>query len=366
MGAQADRIAGFLLPQISAATTRARYFSFLCWAVRKSGGKLPIIHRLEAELALEEADRHNGDAPNVCPGVVGRSRALRYLEEHDWKAPERPERLYKSTAFATYRPTMRGLGLLKPSRTPELTVDGNRLATAFERSRGRKPRCLGDISTEEQGRLKMLLGLDYRKQAAIPLASNRRRATYEAVCRELEYGDAAFVLEGFAQIGARPTAVAFELHRAFVWELLSCGLALAFSMLLAKGRKSPVVSALRQELGRRPRRLPLRLFSASDPECSGHVVAMLRAAMNFNPLKLNLDPGPTRLAARLVDERDPDRFVQQLVERHHIAKPESPWIALAGNSVQVLAPKKSLVFAVRPRTYRLDAFGQLLRDLGMI
>ena len=39
MGAQADQLADLLLPQLSVATTRARYFSFLCWAVRKSAGK---------------------------------------------------------------------------------------------------------------------------------------------------------------------------------------------------------------------------------------------------------------------------------------------------------------------------------------
>jgi hypothetical protein len=49
-----------------------------------------------------------------------------------------------------------------------------------------------------------------------------------------------------------------------------------------------------------------------------------------------------------------------------MVKPDEPWIALASDKVQVLAPKKSLAFQVRPRSYRLDAFAQLLRDLGML
>ena len=367
MGAQADQIADFLLPQLTGATRRARYFSFLCWAVRKSAGSTSIIHHLEAELALEEADRHKDEPANACPGVVGRSRAVWYLAAHKGMPPRRPERLYKNTAFATYRPTMRGLGLLKGSRSPELTVEGERLATSFEQSRGRKPRCLGDITVSEQAPLKMLLGLDYRKQTDLSDASKRRRATYEVVRQALEDGlDSASVLEQYAQIGHRPSGVATTLHRAFVWELLSSGLALAFSMLIEKGSKGPIVRALRQELGGRPRRPLLGLFSGSNPECGGHVVALLRAAMNLAPLKLALDPGPARLAARLVVERDPDEFLRQLVERHRMAKPDAPWITLAGDKVQVLAPKKALVFGVRPRTYRLDAFSQLLRDLGMI
>jgi hypothetical protein len=371
MGAQADQIADLLLPQLTVATTRARYFSFLCWAVRKSAGSTSIItsiHRLEAELALEEADRHKSEPANACPGVVGRSLAARYLKEHKGKRPQRPERLYKNTAFATYRPTMRGLGLLARSRHPKLTVEGERLATTYEQSRGRKPRCLGDITVSEQVPLKVLLGLDYRKQRMdLPVASMRRRATFEAVSQALKEGhDSASILEQYAQVGLRPSDVAKALHRAFVWELLSSGLTLAFSMLLAERRKDPIVRALRHKLGERPRRPLLSRLSASDPECSGHVVALLRAAMSLDPKKLELDLGPGRLATRLVVERDPDEFLRQLVERHRMAKPETPWIMLASDKVEVLAPKKSLVFDVRPRTYRLDAFEQLLRDLGMI
>src|SRR5262249_54949228 len=154
--------------------------------------------RLEAKLALEEAVRHNGDPADACPGVIGRSRAASYLEQHNGEPPGRPERLYKNTAFGIYRPTMRGLGLLTRGRSPELTDEGERLAAAFQQSRGRKLPCLGDITASEQVPLKMLLGLDYRKQVDLAVLSMRRRATFETIKGALENGfDSAGVLEQY-------------------------------------------------------------------------------------------------------------------------------------------------------------------------
>jgi hypothetical protein len=49
-----------------------------------------------------------------------------------------------------------------------------------------------------------------------------------------------------------------------------------------------------------------------------------------------------------------------------MVKSDAPWITLAADRIQVLAPTKSLAFQVRPRSYRLDAFAQMLRDLGML
>ena len=195
--------------------------------------------------------------------------------------------------------------------------------------------------------------------------SKRRRDTYEAVCHELADRDVAFILEQHAQIASRPSNIALALHRAFVWELLSCGLTLAFSWLLRKQRTTPVVSALRGQLKGRPQRRSLGPLSASDPECRAQVVAFLRAALKLSPSKLDLDPGPVQLRRTLIEDRNPTEFLRQLVERHRRAKLESPWVALVGNTVEILTPNKNLDLEVRPRTYRLDAFSQLLRDLGM-
>jgi len=367
MGAQADRIADRLLPDLSVQTTRARYLSFLCWAVDKSEGSptpLASIHRLEAELALEEARRHRDDSADECPGVVGRTNALRYLEDHAWKEPARPERLYKNTAFATYRPLMRALGLLARDRAIELTLEGEKLASAF--AQARRPRCLSNISSNERVGIGALLGLNYRKHSGLPIRAERRRATYKTVGKRL--GGGAYskdVLERYAQKGTRPTDVAATLHQAFAWEVLSLGLTLAFSMLLNEQRTGPVVRSLRAALSKRPRLPPLGPLDADDTGAA-NVVALLREATRLRCDVLGLDPGPLRIGEVLVIDHDPVGFLRRLVDRHRMVKPDEPWIALASDKVQVLAPKKSLAFQVRPRSYRLDAFAQLLRDLGML
>jgi hypothetical protein len=362
MGVQADKLAAFLLPDLSVATTRARYFSFLCWAVHKSKGAPQIIHRLEAELAVEEAFGHKGNDVE-CPGIVGRTRAASYLNEHNGEFPPRPERLYKNTAFAAYRPAMRGLGLLTQNRTPELTTAGRQLASEFECYRGRKPRCLGDISTREQTSLKSLLGLDYRR-AELSVACLRRRATFEEVGRKLVHGSAS-VLERYAAIARRPSDAATILHHAFVWELLWSGLALAFSMVLKERKLRPIARSLREALDQKPNRLPLGRLSADDEECARHVVSLLRTARRL-VRATTLETWPQRLAEHLLIDRNPGEFLRQLVQRHRMAKADAPWIALSGDKVQDLVPSKTTGFDVVPRTYRLDAFGQLLRDLGMI
>ena len=369
MAAQADRLADRLLPDLSVQTSRARYLSFLCWAVDQSEGsptQRASIHRLEAKLALEEARCHRDDSADECPGVVGRSNARRYLEGHAWKEPARPERLYKNTAFATYRPLMRALGLLARDRAGELTPAGERLANAFKQARGRTPRCLSDISSKERAPIRVLLGLDSRKHFRLSNRAERRRSTYEIVRKRLDAGDwSAEILERYRKVGPRPSDVAAVLHQAFAWEVLSLGLTLAFSMLLNELRTGPVVRSLRTALGAHPRRPSLDQLD-TDSMGAANVVALLREARRLRPDVLGLDPTPLRIGEILVLKRDPVGFLRSLVDRHRSAKPEDPWIALEGDRVRILAPNKNLAFLVRPRSYRLDAFAQLLRDLGMI
>jgi hypothetical protein len=366
MGAQADQIADFLLPQLSGRTSRARYFSFFCWAVRKSKGYLPLIHKLEAELAIEEAQRHEDDSSNACPGVVGRSRALKYIQEHNGNPPPKPERLYKNTAFAAYRPTLRGLGLLTNDRSPHLTDEGDRLASLFEKHRGCKPRCLSGISKPERVQIKALLGLDYRKRTGLALPSERRRATYETVHHELANGNSASVLERHSQSLRRHSPVAEALHRAFVWEVLSCGLTLALVRLLWKGSVEAVAKEIEVQFGRHPRRSELQEFQAQSDDSPRQIVALLRTATISDPVRLKLEQEPFELAKLLVTEPHPRRFLQALVERHRSAKGDAPWVTLFNGKVKVLATEKNLPDHVQLRSYRLDAFKQLLLDLELI
>lgn len=50
----ADRLADRLLPGLSVLTTRARYFTFLCWARREIGSDVNerAIHQWEVALAI--------------------------------------------------------------------------------------------------------------------------------------------------------------------------------------------------------------------------------------------------------------------------------------------------------------------------
>jgi hypothetical protein len=368
MGAHADQIADRLLPNLSVQTSRARYLSFLCWSVQKSRGRsstpITAIHRLEAKLALQEAKNHRHD-PKEC-SWIGSRVARQYLEEHNWKEPARPERLYKNTAFVTYRPIMRAVGLLTSRRTPELTSTGERLANAF--NEGRRPWCLGNISSKERAIIKGLLGLDDRRQSSRSPAAERRRRTFQGIRRLLQrVNSSADILEKHAELGQRPSETDKLLHSAFAWEVLSCGLELTFSMLLGEERITPIVRALRVALKRAPHRQPLRKLDPGDPKSSGQVVALLRTAVRLHREPVERDPiHPVTLARMLVLQSKTDEFLRQLINRHQRVKSENPWIELTGDKIKIVAGNQAVAFAVEPRTYRLDAFAQVLRDLGIV
>ena len=262
---------------------------------------------------------------------------------------------------------MRALAMLGGSRRPELTQTGVSLAAAFSRARGRSPRCLGDIFGSERSLLKGLLGLDHRT-SKLTGPMSLRRATFEARSgKNIAAGNStASVLEEHDRLGKNPSDVAVTLHRAFVWELLSLGLSLAFSILLVEQRKREVVRALRKALEGSPRRPPFGAYDGRTPDAATYVVGFLRAGLRLHPDELGLDATAIALARGLVRDRDPAAFLDRLVLRHRLVKPDGPWIGLKADTVQVLAPKKVLATLVRPRTYRLDAYGQILRDLAVL
>jgi hypothetical protein len=111
----------------------------------------------------------------------------------------------------------------------------------------------------------------------------------------------------------------------------------------------------------------LRKLDPADPESSGQVVALLRTAVRLHREQREPDPiHPVTLARMLVLQSKPDDLLRQLVNRHQRVKSENPWIELTGDKIKVVARNQAVAFAVEPRTYRLDAFAQLLRDLGMV
>lgn len=369
LGGQADRIADRLLPGLSVNTRRARYLTFFCWAIRRSrerNNPLTSIHRLEAELACEEALGH-WDSPKECPDIVGASRARTYLDTHERCPPNRPESLYKNMAFAAYRPLMRTLGLLAGGRRLDLTKEGEDLATKFQHARGPKPRCLGELSAVERTRLKVLLGLDNR---AAELESDRKRrirATYKELRGRLNAGlTSNKILETFATIPNNASQPAKALHQAFAWEALSVGLVLAFAMLLRESKISLVARRFRKVLSAPARWPGLRVLDPTDDSAALYVRGLLRRANELDPIALGLDAHPVDLARQLVEHNEIDGFLSGLLECHQQAKVADAWIVRDGGNLRILATKKNLDLIAEPRTYRIDAFAQLLRDLRLL
>lgn len=141
--AQADR----LLPGLNVFTSRARYYTFLCWAVsRAQADALPRAHlervlRLERLLVLCESLRHEDD-PLAC-AYIGRRRGRRFISERRgaglWELPTRVLKNQVSNgALRLYRTSLASLGLIEEDDLDgglglHLTDRGRQLANQFER-----------------------------------------------------------------------------------------------------------------------------------------------------------------------------------------------------------------------------------------
>lgn len=147
LAAQAGRHADAILPGLTVFTSRARYLSFLCWAIRASEGgpvaaRLDRIHRLERLLVLSEALLHEDD-PDACT-YIGRRRGRRFVLEHDrtdvWELPSRVlKNQVTNGAFRLYRTALASFGLVEEVEGEEagvglaLTSTGASLASHYER-----------------------------------------------------------------------------------------------------------------------------------------------------------------------------------------------------------------------------------------
>jgi len=149
-GGHADR----LLPGLNVFTSRARYYTFLCWALARaqSGASarthLDRIHRLERLLVLCEALRHE-DNPYAC-SYIGRRRGRRFVTERQGAALwELPTRILKNQAsngaLRLYRTSLADFGLIEEDDLldglgPRLT---DRRSTSTTRTRAKIARISG-------------------------------------------------------------------------------------------------------------------------------------------------------------------------------------------------------------------------------
>ncbi|WP_437646510.1 hypothetical protein [Sorangium sp. So ce362] len=130
---QADRP----LPGLNVFTSRARYYTFLCWALsRAQADASPRAHlervlRLERLLVLCEGLQHEDD-PLTC-GYIGRRRGRRFVSERRgaglWELPTRVLKNQVSNgALRLYRTSLASLGL-----GLRLTDRGQQLASQLEK-----------------------------------------------------------------------------------------------------------------------------------------------------------------------------------------------------------------------------------------
>lgn len=131
-----------LLPGLNVFTSRARYYSFLCWALARAQSGAPPrahldrVHRLERLLVLCEAVRH-ADDPFAC-SYIGRRRGRRFVTERAgaglWELPARILKNQASNgALRLYRTSLADLGFIEEDDLEEglglrLTDRGARLA----------------------------------------------------------------------------------------------------------------------------------------------------------------------------------------------------------------------------------------------
>lgn len=132
---EADRIAAELLPGVTVFTTRARYPSFLCWALSHYGDNTAEIDRWEIALSVGEYLRHRDD------GLRCSYRGKQLLTSRDksgrLNGSERlPTRLYKQTARGLYGGLLRSCALVDESE--ELSPLGQKITAEFERDLPRR------------------------------------------------------------------------------------------------------------------------------------------------------------------------------------------------------------------------------------
>ena len=133
----ADRLADRLLPGLSVLTTRARYFTFMCWARQRVGKRLneSEIHRHEVALAITESCLSEADSQHHqdC-SFVGKRNIEAYRADYQNRVPRDPRSVYRVPAWRAYRASMAAIGLLNETADYSLTSHGAQAAEFFQRA----------------------------------------------------------------------------------------------------------------------------------------------------------------------------------------------------------------------------------------
>jgi hypothetical protein len=388
--ATADRIADLLVPGLTGATTRARYFSFLAWARRASGPQADEfpIHRLEVALAIRESKLHAGEAVERDNGdgrcrFVG-SRNLR-IQPRD-RPPAEPRQVYRVPAWRAYRAPMQSLDLLEHDYA--LTSYGDALAKAWSAvCKGADASgttmlpplaCLLKLSRPEASLLVARLGLwrKGRRRTDDTSAEGRR----DALERELQdyYAERyplPVVLGAYETRRERePSRTVSALREAAVWERLSVGLHAVFLLWLSHLR-SPGIVKQQLATARRARRIATLEFADIDIKQAAAVVTAVQSVRRALDRHDRLAPrgqlehcdaSAFELGEALVGREAIDKVFERFEKRHHAAKGDDAWIRHRGHAPELVRDrdrKWQLPSIAKLHPYRLSAFASIQADL---
>jgi hypothetical protein len=340
--AEADAISEAILPGITVFTSRIRYLSFLCWAVRTTGANRSSIDRWDVALSIGEYQRHDRGDGCKYPGVL----LLEWRELND-NDPV-PSRLHTPPVQQRYLGLARSCGFVNEEE--KCTATGETLADYFGKDvpgtlpkvvwACRKMPCLSLAGGWEKRHLHEGL-LETTEQA------KRRNLTFREIGKHLlgcQGPEEVIgpVLRHYLRSTAK-TETARELRRAAMLEMEALPLTRLFYYLYRHGDhlagKLPIAKRLQLPYSIRP--------PSKDPEgflqdIAAHLQRLERLGGPEYP-------------------RDLEELKQKLLERHYSAKGDGPWVDDEWRPL-----RKHLALHGDPKVhgYRLAQFASLLRDLG--
>ncbi len=341
---EVESLANAILPGITVFTVRARYASFLCWAIAKSSGNPRLIDRLDVAMSMGEHLRHHGDQTCSYLGVLLAAQAE--LRPSD----PIPRRLHTPSARLRYMVLLRSGGLV--TNDDVLTESGGALAKAFDRFCPRSvPKriqscsampCLNCMSDAERKLLwEALLG------DATPAGQTRRRTLREVgkpLLREAYDRGAAPVLRTHLRQPPR-SETERTLHQAAVLECEALPSTELFYWLYRSG------DHLRGTLPPSGRLAVPYALPRPGEDMRGFRHAMANHfACAARYKRAPIPKGLESLKAFLLD-------------RHYRAKADGPWVDRQWNQLRKGLARSS---GSQLHGYRLSQFASLLADLGEI
>jgi len=336
-----DRIAEQLLPGATVLTRRARYLSFLCWALRETDNEPSETDRWEIALSVGEHLRHGDDTE--CTYLGSRLLRGRALARGD----RLPRRLHVQTARLQYSGLLRSCGLADDEGN--VSHLGAEIADTFGRYMPRSiPKrvsgcdglpCLSKIGDREASSLR-------RGFFETTDEAGRRLETFREVGtrnwrRVLQHGPAVLLRSYMGQPNPRAKSAAQLLHEAASLELESLPLTRLFLELYSNAGSLA---------GSVPRSGWYRVYQIRETskEMLADVAGHLRraAALGRAILMLSL---PCLKA--------------HVLHLHRVAKADAPWV---DQDWRILRPGLKPQRLPGVHEYRLTAFASLLHDIGEI